>query len=659
MAQLFPSFKVINNLKVKPTEGEYHLLQFLNNTLDDTYEIYFQPWINGDNPDIVIMRKKSGVMIIEVKDWNLDHYLLDDKKNWVLNSNGAVLKSPLAQVRNYKNNLYELHINNLYKKYIRDNSMFVIVSEAVYFHNANVLKIENFLRNGFKSDKKYIKKLSYIDLIGRDSLQKNILDKILSNRWLNRNSKYFDDDLYNSFKRYLKPTDHTLEQGIVIKYNKEQQDLIDSNAKEQKIKGIAGSGKTMVLAKKAVKAHKETNDMALVLCYNIALINYLRDRISEVKENFNWGAFQINNYHEFIRQQMNNHNILMPIPDGFNDWENERREEYFNSYYSNSLLFNSVKDDIKKYSAIYIDEAQDYPLVWLKLIKDTFLEDNGTYVLFADEKQNVYDNPLETKKNDENDKKPITNVVGKWNESLKKSYRLSKKNSNLANNFQKQFFNNKYYIDIIEIEQESLFREETIKYYKLQKNSSIDDISKIILSEIKNLEIHSNDACVLSFKIENVVDIDYIIRKQSHEKTITTVENFEIKKIIEKNEKEKLEKEISRMPINTDKEKLLKQNFIKNFNQKLEKRIDRELEKVRKNKRFHFRMNPGFMKMSTIHSFKGWEINTLFLIIEKESDYLTEELIYTGLTRCRNNLIIINLGNEVYDDFFGKMEFDE
>ena len=40
------------------------------------------------------------------------------------------------------------------------------------------------------------------------------------------------------------------------------------------------------------------------------------------------------------------------------------------------------------------------------------------------------------------------------------------------------------------------------------------------------------------------------------------------------------------------------------------------IKNIQRNKRFNFWMNAGGMKLSTIHSFKGWEINTLFLIID-------------------------------------------
>jgi hypothetical protein len=55
-----------------------------------------------------------------------------------------------------------------------------------------------------------------------------------------------------------------------------------------------------------------------------------------------------------------------------------------------------------------------------------------------------------------------------------------------------------------------------------------------------------------------------------------------------------------------------------------------------------------------INSFKGWEINTLFLIIDGESNFETSEKIYTALTRCRNRLFILNINHDDYDDFFNK-----
>ena len=82
MASFFPSIEQINRFKVPPTDGELTLLTFLGDVLDNSYEVYFNPYLNGDRPDVVIMRKGNGVMIIEVKDWNLANFSLNEKKKW-------------------------------------------------------------------------------------------------------------------------------------------------------------------------------------------------------------------------------------------------------------------------------------------------------------------------------------------------------------------------------------------------------------------------------------------------------------------------------------------------------------------------------------------------------------------------------------------------
>ena len=159
MAIFFPSEKNISCLKVSPTQGEQYLLNFLHQ-LSNEYEIYYQPFLNGDQPDIIIMRKNYGAMIIEVKDWVLNSYYIDTNKKWRIKANNSIIiKSPIAQVKNYKENLYNLHIENLLEKKINDKRFFGIVSCAVYFHNETQETINKFIGDGFESenDKRFIK----------------------------------------------------------------------------------------------------------------------------------------------------------------------------------------------------------------------------------------------------------------------------------------------------------------------------------------------------------------------------------------------------------------------------------------------------------------------------------------------------------------------
>lgn len=56
-------------------------------------------------------------------------------------------------------------------------------------------------------------------------------------------------------------------------------------------------------------------------------------------------------------------------------------------------------------------------------------------------------------------------------------------------------------------------------------------------------------------------------------------------------------------------------------------------------------MGDSRLKMSTIHSFKGWELTNIIIITPESHINLSEDLdklIYTALTRARQNLIVFN-----------------
>ncbi|WPC10565.1 NERD domain-containing protein [Riemerella anatipestifer] len=182
MAIIIPSIEKIKNFSVQPEEGELYLLNFLERELDNSFEVYFNPYMNGDRPDIVLMKKGQGVLIIEVKDYILTNYELDERKNWKVKNRTHEynIKSPISQVLKYKDNLFELHIEDLLEMKIQDIRSFNIVSCAVYFHNATKDEISDLLVKPYQHDKRCLDFLKYnIDLLGRDSLNEFDLKALL------------------------------------------------------------------------------------------------------------------------------------------------------------------------------------------------------------------------------------------------------------------------------------------------------------------------------------------------------------------------------------------------------------------------------------------------------------------------------------------------
>lgn len=693
--------------KVKPEPGELHLLLFLEKTLDDSFEVFFNPYMNGDRPDVIIMRKNYGVLIIEVKDWNLDLYELDTKKHWRLkNENNAYPKSPIDQVLKYKDNLFELHINTLLEKKIKNIKTFNIVACAVYFHNANEKQITELLITPYQEDKKYQKFLKFnIDFIGRDNLNLFDFKNLLERRYLMAKypSYLFTDDLYYSFKSFMYPTAHTKKEGVEFKYTKKQNEIIYATApnKQQRISGVFGSGKTTILAARAVQAYKRLSEYKsepriLILTYNITLKNFIHDKLSKVREDFSWSSFVINNYHEFINSELNNLGI---------QFEKEKISDLETNYYSNKQLFLSHKSEIMAYDAILIDEIQDYKRMWMEIIKECFLAKDGEYVLFGDVKQNIYANEIASKD-------VITNVKGQPNK-LDICFRSDYKIKDLAVEYQKNFFKDKYIIDNlneIQLQGELNLKIGDIKYVFLDNQNAIKQIYNIIDHQIKKNEINRNDITVLGCTINLLRNFEAYYRFMSNAKTTTMFETLEIMYLNQLNFLSRdlpkwLQEGLDLIDNNTQKTNQLRDKKMQHlahlfalydvyykypndilpqistyctkygttlkdfkdyitksknneeinkdltFNNYLRTVYNANYDFIRKNKKIHFWMNTGSIKVSTIHSFKGWETEMLFLIIENKHDVMEafDELLYTGLTRCRSKLIILNFGNPKYD----------
>lgn len=623
------------------------MIDFLIENLSDEYEIFFQPYLNGDCPDIILMRKNGGILIIEVKDWRLESYHLDYRKRWFVSHNNALIKSPISQVLKYKENIYDLHIQNLLELKLRDYKYWYIVNCAIFFFHEEQKDVRNFLLTPFEIQKEFLiennaRKESYeklesakekyltflnknIEIIGNSNLNKNDFNLLLERRWISRKSFYFNDELYESFKRYLKPSFHSLDDGKSYKYSRKQEELSISEPGEHKIKGVVGAGKTLVLAKRAVNAHKRTSDKVLILTYNISLKNYIHDKISSVRDEFYWKNFHIINYHDFINSAINNLGIEFDIPENFDDWKQWQKENYFDEkYYGNTSLFQNHQNKIQKYSAILIDEVQDYKTVWLRIIKNNFLSENGEFVVFGDGKQDIYNRIFFV-----NNKKElvIPDSPGRWAE-LNKSFRLTPTITAFASAFQATFLSDKYILDDFE---NLDFRPELFDkvHYKYFGSVNHEELASFIHSYSKRLGSHPNDVCVLSLSIETIREIDYQFRKLSHEKSYIMAETKEYYDH-------------------------LKEQY------GLTSKFFKELDKIRKNKKLHFWMNSGLTKFSTIHSYKGWEINTLFLILKKDAIKTTyKELVYTGFTRCMNNLVIIDINDNELSAFMDKQQFVE
>lgn len=613
MAKIIPPLNTIKKNKQQPTEGELYLLNYFEKRFASDIEVYFQPYFNSQRPDIILIHKIKGIIIIEVKDWNLDYYYVDEYNKWHLRRDGTAIHSPTQQVFDYKNSMYELHINGLQEKLLSNKNFYKVIQCFVYFHNANKQNLDNLYDTHIKNYSTKFKETSSNSSDGsslspikyRLERDKNISvtpDTLKKIKFpLNTETAIYPPEVYDCFMRYLNPPFHYRNMGGFLALTTLQQKLSISEAsKMQKITGAAGSGKTTILASRAVNAHKRHGGRVLILTYNITLRMYIKDRLSEVREDFSWGAFAIINYHRFIKEALNACAIPIEPSDSI-----EKLEKL---YYDNETLFKELQIE-EKYATILIDEVQDYKPQWIKIIRDNFLTLDGEMVLFGDEKQNVYRRELHTDKTSK-----VVKGFGKW-EKLTKSFRQGHTTSpliTLALEFQRCFFTGRYGIDSLEAPKMQLsFTEVEIYQCVIYNTDDFFKVTEYIYNVARQHNIHPNDIVILASKLPLLQEIDRLIRKniEFNEKTLTTFESQEMYRSL---------------PL-------------------------WDVDKLRSSKKYGFNLNSGVLKLATVHSFKGYEAPTVFLFVDSKD---SEELVYTGITRAMFNLVVFIDKASKYYSFF-------
>ena len=706
MANFFPSLELIDQLTVKPTEGESFLLNKLAQELDDTFNVYFNPYLDGDRPDFLILKEGYGAIIIEVKDWDMSNYFIDKNNHWRTAHNPKIrTSSPMQQAFKYKSHLFELHIPSLGFSNILNPNFYKTIQCFVYLHNCQKNQL-NFiydrpinevkaLLNSHESQKYQTKKRQ----LERDKYSTFTQDSISSlTKKINglKKNPIFQDHIYDDFTKILLPPKHVEEQGKYYNFDKYQNKLTNSipNTK-MKVRGVAGSGKTTLLAEKAAQAFKRHNSTVLVLTYNLALRNLIRDKIKKAfrfnELKFDNKSIEISNYHYFFKSQLNNLGIPLPtfgqteedsedfknnqiLDLDFNEQsdakiqgltrqdlyeieksaqdEKQDLEAFFEAMFKTDF-FQEKKEDTIKYQTIFIDEIQDFEVEWLEIIISNFLAEDGEMVLFGDQNQNIYHREINKKEF------PVTHGFGHW-KNLKISHRQDDKTfADLCNAYKENLL--KEYPDQLEhdIIGNLNFSFSDKKYLQITQANNIQATFDFISQTIKTLNVSPNDIAILSSKIDFLRNLQNNFKFQRTDSTFETPTEYaviqkifdgKVEKFLEK--KAQLEEKLQSChpsDINRIHSEIQK---LKSYMKNAAKEKLKALDEFRKLKKRNFNANSGLMKIATTHSFKGFEADTTFLIIQPND---SPEIVYAGLTRAANNLYIIDLDtSNVYKNFFEK-----
>ena len=221
------------------------------------------------------------------------------------------------------------------------------------------------------------------------SFSKDIISRLLKRITDIQKSRIFSDEIYQEFRRRLLPSEWVFQQGKPLLLDEKQERLAQSCNECIKIRGVAGCGKTSILAKRALYAYQRHGNV-LILTFNNTLKNLLRDKLSHINHH-SFGdkcdihRMEISNYHQFFIDQLNNLGIKLEVNKNKNEYEDSA------TYLRRDFFINRTT---YRYKTILIDEIQDYETAWIYIIRDFFLEKDGEMLLFGDRAQNIYDREL-------------------------------------------------------------------------------------------------------------------------------------------------------------------------------------------------------------------------------------------------------------------------
>src|SRR5690606_28035310 len=124
-----------------------------------------------------------------------------------------------------------------------------------------------------------------IEVVGRDSLNEFIASH-LSTPSTNKTQAFLTAEQKKQIQTWLRPPMHFLEQLSSLELNNQQRRFAKpASRKHQRVRGVAGSGKSLVLAQRAANL-AEAGKRVLMVSFNITLWHYLRDLVSRTSNRF-------------------------------------------------------------------------------------------------------------------------------------------------------------------------------------------------------------------------------------------------------------------------------------------------------------------------------------------------------------------------------------
>lgn len=623
------AYTVPETIRTSATAGERLLFRTFKDYLPDDYIVYYEPEVLGRRPDFVVIGPDIGIVVLEVKDYTKNTLFQLNQDEWAIvtkTGEQVTVKSPNKQARDnmfhlmtaLKKDKELLQLEGKYKSQLKfpcgagavftrltqkdfiEHNLYTVVEPNLCLTRDEIdPEVEGFCEGNLHEK---IMNMFIVQYRLREPLAQEDIERI-------RYHLFPEVRISAEFKAPVMYQD----QLLLSMHDIRTMDLYQENLakqlgdKNRLIRGVAGSGKTLILASRAKILAKEHPDWRiLILCYNISLARNIEQMVEHMmnepedlfdlldEETMEKRKHQITvrNFHAFMKQDLKIEEAQIPY------------------------MLEKLKNKeaiLPMYDAIMIDEGQDFEADWFQLVANLLNPHTQSLLLVEDRAQTIYKRArsyLQDTGMSFQGRSKVLNI----------NYRNTAQIVTFAWDFYRNFSALKNKVVAKETEGEIIAPQSTRRKGlepAIIKADSFSTEARLVAKQIKKLHTQSKvpySEMLILYRVKNIKQTDYIALL-----------------------KNKLEEEgvpyywIAQSPET-------KRNF------------DRTTETV---------------KISTIDSSKGLDFQAVFIVNVDNMPFFLEKdkereasLLYIGMTRAKQFLWLSYSSRSLYTDYFDKIVED-
>lgn len=358
------------------------LLSIYRKILSSDWELYQEPYLNGAQPDLVALHPKHGVCLLLIEPLRLT----SPELRWENLDFPTIMQETPNSVSTYKIPLPRIHmigreVSTLYGfRFGRPlGGAISSITVGVVYPNLEIDLSSVFAHQ--TGNNKY----DLFCLTGRQ-MNEVVSPEILVPQLRNETFPAIKGDAVADIRNWLAP--RSVSSGCRNSFGAQQKliDTNENNVRRRRVRGGPGSGKTEALTSRAARLTDEGKDV-LFLSYNITILNELRDRfygyVSSPQARVTFLHF-----HDWVRRIGAARNLEVEIK---RLWSAERQRA---RNMVPQLVARAVDDwplnESELFDAVIVDEAQDMSVEWLKLAARS-VRPGGEFLIAADLSQDIYE----------------------------------------------------------------------------------------------------------------------------------------------------------------------------------------------------------------------------------------------------------------------------